>query len=109
MGDGPWLFPLAFLASLALALALYWVGGMVGARGRRSRGKEAPYACGERLPAREHRMNVERFFIYVVYFLIFDVYAFMIATSSTTVGVLPILYALFLLLATCFIFFLEKG
>ncbi|MCD6504720.1 NADH-quinone oxidoreductase subunit A, partial [Candidatus Bathyarchaeota archaeon] len=47
----------------------------------KSAGKSAPYACGEDLPAEELKVNLERFFVFAVYFLIFDVLAFILATS----------------------------
>lgn len=92
--------PVIFLISITVGLILYLVGGRIGAKGRKSPGKVAPYACGEDLPPRELQVNVERFLIYAVYFLIFDILAFILATSLTTPGYFPAVYASIVLMAT---------
>ena len=72
---------------------------MIGARGEKTEGKVAPYACGEDLPACKLQIDVERFLIYGVYFLVFDILAFILATSLRTPGLFPALYALIVLMA----------
>lgn len=91
--------PFIFLLSLLIALILYLIGGKVGARGEETADKVAPYACGEDLPPRKLQIDVERFLVYAVYFLIFDILAFVLATSLNTPGIFPVLYSLIVLMA----------
>ena len=91
--------PVVFFLSLVIGLILYLVGWMVGAKGEKTVGKVAPYACGEDLPPREFQVDIERFFIYAVYFLIFDILAFILATSLSTPGFSPAIYASIVLMA----------
>ena len=91
--------PVVFLLSLVIGLILYLVGWMVGAKGEKTAGKVAPYACGEDLPPRKFQVDIKRFFIYAVYFLIFDILAFILATSLSTPGFFPAIYASIVLMA----------
>lgn len=91
--------PFGFFIAVLLAVFLYWWGGRISAKGRPSDGKLASYACGEELPAEKLQVNLQTFFVYAVYFMIFDILAFMLATSLTSPGILPAAYALVLLLA----------
>ena len=91
--------PFIFLLSLLIALILYLVGRKVGAKSKQSADKVAPYTGGEDLPAHKLQIDVERFLVYAVYFLIFDILAFILATSLITPGVFPVLYALIVLMA----------
>ena len=91
--------PLIFFLSLLIALFLYLVGRRVGARGEESTDKVSPYACGEDLPARKLQVDVERFLVYAVYFMIFDIVAFILATSLVTPSVFPVVYAAVVLMA----------
>jgi NADH:ubiquinone oxidoreductase subunit 3 (subunit A) len=88
-----------FFLSLLVGLIFYWVGGRVGAKGEKSADKVAPYACGEDLPPRKLQVDAERFLIYAVYFLVFDILAFILATSLNTPGHFPAIYALIVLMA----------
>lgn len=72
---------------------------MVGAKGEKTVGKVAPYACGEDLPPRKFQVDIKNFFIYAVYFLIFDILAFILATSLSTPGFFPAIYAFIVLMA----------
>lgn len=87
----------ALIMGLALAVALFImaIGNEVGAKSPDTFGKLAPYACGEPVPATKVRMNVENFFVYAVYFMIFDVLGFVLATTiSRPVNLLlPLYYA----------------
>lgn len=100
-GATPYLLPIVFVFSIALTLLIYWIGGKISAKSslKNAGGKTAPYACGEDLPAEELKVDLERFFIYAVYFLIFDVLAFILATSFSAVGLVPIAYCLIVLMA----------
>ena len=91
--------PFIFFLSLVIGLIFYIVGGIVGAKGEKTEGKVAPYACGEDLPARKLQVDVERFLIYAVYFLIFDILAFILATSLNTPGYFPAIYTTIVLMA----------
>ncbi|MGQ9542738.1 MAG: NADH-quinone oxidoreductase subunit A [Candidatus Bathyarchaeia archaeon] len=91
--------PFAFIISVVIAIILYWCGGKIGVKGTKSPAKLSQYACGEYFMAEKLQVNVERFFVYAVYFLIFDILAFMLATSLLSPGLVPTLYALITLLA----------
>lgn len=91
--------PFVFVMSVLMALTIYLVGRMAAAKGEKTVGKGAPYACGEDLPPREFQVNVEEFLIYAVYFLIFDILAFTVATSLSTPGFYPAVYVLIVLMA----------
>jgi NADH:ubiquinone oxidoreductase subunit 3 (subunit A) len=91
--------PVVFFLSLVIGLILYLVAWIVGAQSGKNGGKAAPYACGEDLPPRELQVDVKRFFIYAVYFLIFDILAFILATSLNTPGFFPAIYAAVVLMA----------
>jgi NADH:ubiquinone oxidoreductase subunit 3 (subunit A) len=103
------LLPAAFGVSLVLALAIYWIGGRIGAKGDLGKtGKTEPYACGEELPVQDLRVDLERFLVFAVYFLIFDVLAFVLATSFYALGVAPITYSLVVLVAVAMLVFSRR-
>lgn len=85
--------PFIFVTSLSLGLTIYLVGHLVTAKGEKSAGKVAPYACGEDLPICRFQVNVEDFLLYAVYFLIFDILIFNLATSLGKPGFFPTVYA----------------
>lgn len=87
--------------SFLVALTIYWIGGKLSVKSKTcSKEKTAPYACGERPPSMSDvGVNLERFFIFTVYFLIFDVFAFIIALSFSAVWYLPTIYSLVVLMA----------
>lgn len=72
-GNGLALLGLAFGLSLLLASCLYLIGKLVGERGTKTEAELSPYACGERVPPIRPRMDVSRFFAYLLLFLAFDV------------------------------------
>ena len=82
------------LATL-VGLVVMAFGNELSAKSPDTEGKLAPYACGEPVPATKVRMNVENFFIYAVYFMIFDVLGFVLATTiAKPVNLLlPLFYA----------------
>ena len=90
---------LLVLSTIAITLILYWVGGRIRVKGKTSIEKVTAYACGEVLPSRQLQVDVERFFIYAIYFLIFDVLAIFLATSFNTAGFFPVLYAVIIFMA----------
>jgi len=98
--ETPFLLPTVFVISLAIASAIYLISGRISARGSSANtGKTAPYACGEDLPAEEAKVDLERFLVFAVYFLVFDVLAFAMATSFSSVGLVPVAYSLVVLMA----------
>jgi NADH:ubiquinone oxidoreductase subunit 3 (subunit A) len=98
--DQIYLLPAVFVVSLVLAAAIYLVGGRMQPKKTSSDvRKTESYACGENLPIEDLRVDMERFLMFAVYFLIFDVLAFTLATSFFTLGWVPVSYALVVLTA----------
>jgi NADH:ubiquinone oxidoreductase subunit 3 (subunit A) len=94
------LLPIAFGVCIAVALFIYWIAGRISAKGSMTgTEKETSYACGEDLPVGELRVDLERLLIFAVYFLIFDVLVFVLATSFNTMGLIPTAYSLIVLMA----------
>lgn len=91
--------PFIFIVSVLAGLAIYLVGWIVAAKGEKTVGKVAPYACGEDFPPRKFQVDVREFLIYAIYFLIFDIFAFTLVTSLSTPGYFPAVYALIVLMA----------
>jgi len=81
--------------AILVGIIIFAFGNELASKSPDTDGKLAPYACGEPIPPKKVRLNVENFFIYAVYFMIFDVLGFVLAT---TVGkpvnmLLPLFYA----------------
>ncbi len=81
--------------AILVGVIIFAFGNELATKSPDTDGKLAPYACGEPIPPQKVRLNVENFFIYAVYFMIFDVLGFVLAT---TIGrpvnmLLPIFYA----------------
>lgn len=91
--------PFIFLICLLTTLFLFWMGGKFSVKGRKTPDKLAPYACGEDLPPYRPQVNVQRYFIYGLYFLIFDAFAFFLALSFAHPGLYPIIFAVIALIA----------
>lgn len=91
--------PFIFILSLTLSALLYLIGYVVSPKVKGTVGKLAPYACGEDLPARKFQVNVRSFFLYVTYFMVFDISAFILATSFGSQGFYPVLFSAIILLA----------
>jgi len=102
--------PFIFILSILAGLTIYLVGWIVAAKGEKTVGKVAPYACGEDLPPRKFQVNVEEFLIYAVYFLIFDILAFTLATSLSTPppSYFPAVYTLIVLMAVVILIPLRR-
>lgn len=86
--------PFIFALSFIIGLIFYGIGARIAPRGKETAGKLAPYACGEDLGPIRPQVNVERFFLYTVYFMIFDILAVVLATSLARPGILPAVFAL---------------
>ena len=89
-------FVVLLAISMGVAFIILWIGNDIAPKGKDTPGKLAPYACGEDFPAMNIRMNVENFFIYAVYFMIFDVLGFVMVTTlaGTVYPIIPVLYGL---------------
>ncbi len=97
--DMPLVLPLVFGIALLVSIIIYVIGGKIAPKGKDTPGKNAPYACGEDEDLPEVKVGLERFLTFAVYFLIFDVFAFMMVTAFYTLGVMPMIYALVVLMA----------
>ena len=88
-------FALIMVLAIALGLIIFIVGNELAVKSPDTEGKLAPYACGEPIPPTKVRVNVENFFIYAVYFMIFDVLGFVLATTvaKPVNMLLPLFYA----------------
>ena len=105
----PLILPLVFGVSLVVALTIYLIGGKISAKGSQNvSGKTAPYACGEEAPIEEVKVGLERFLTFAVYFLIFDIFAFVMVTSFYTIGLMPIAYSLIVLMAVAMLIFSKR-
>ena len=85
------------MSALAISFLLYFLGSGIAPKDRKDEvepGKLAPYACGEDIPTRKFQVDIQRFFLYVTVFMIFDVSAFVLALSFTADAVYPILFSL---------------
>ena len=100
--------PFIFILSIIVGLIIYLVGQIVAVKGEKTADKVAPYACCEDLPSRKFQIDVEEFLIYAVYFLIFDILAFTLATSLSTPGYFPIVYTLIVLMAVAILIPLRR-
>jgi NADH:ubiquinone oxidoreductase subunit 3 (subunit A) len=108
ISDIPFILPIVFGVSLFVALLIYRLGGRISAKGTQTYGKTAPYSCGENAPTKEVKPDLERFLTYAVYFLIFDVLAFVTMTSFYAGGFLPVIYSLIVLTAVGMLIFARK-
>ena len=86
--------PFIFLLSLLVSSILYCIGSLISQKAKETRrsGKFEPYACGESLPAKKLQINIERFFLYVMLFMIFDVTAFLLSISFNASFMYPIVF-----------------
>lgn len=91
--------PFIFFLALSIGAVLYLIGSAIAPKSEKTADKLAPYACGEDMPGRKFQVDLERFFLYVTYFMIFDISAFMLALSFTKRGVYPILFSIVIALS----------
>lgn len=108
MSEIPLVLPLVFGVSLFTAIIIYLVGKKIAPKGQDIAGKAAPYACGEDITVDEVKVDLERFLTFAVYFLIFDVLAFVTVTSFYNIGVMPIIYILIVLMAVALLIFSRR-
>jgi NADH:ubiquinone oxidoreductase subunit 3 (subunit A) len=88
-------FALIIGLSLVVAFIIVAFGNGIAPKSPDTEGKLASYACGEPVQPTKIRVNVENFFIYAVYFMLFDVLGFVLATTlANPVNILvPLFYA----------------
>ncbi|HVP41383.1 MAG TPA: NADH-quinone oxidoreductase subunit A [Candidatus Krumholzibacteriaceae bacterium] len=110
LGESPYLLPAVVGFCVFVMLLIYWFGGKISAKAAQgsAAGKTAPYACGEDLPSEELKFDLDRFFIFAVYFLVFDVFAFILATSFNSLGLVPIMYTLIVLMAVSMLLAMRR-
>ena len=88
-------FALILVLAVAVALIIMAIGNDLAPRSPDTAGKLAPYACGEDITPQKVMVNVERFFLFAVFFMIFDVLGFVLATTLArpdNIGI-PLAYA----------------
>lgn len=91
--------PFIFIISLGLSIFLYIIGAAISPKTKKTKGKLAPYACGEELPPRKFQVNIRRFFLYVTYFMIFDISAFLLAMSFSAQRLYPAIFSIVIISA----------
>ena len=91
--------PFVFIVSLGVSILLYLIGAVISPKNKRTKDKIAPYACGEELPPQKFQVNVRRFFLYITYFMIFDISAFLLAMSFSVHGLYPAIFGAVIIFA----------
>ncbi len=104
----PFILPIVFGVSLVAALIIYRAGGRLAPKSSKSVEQTAPYSCGEQGPVKEAKLDLERFLTFAVYFLIFDVLAFVTMTSFYATDFMPVVYSLIALVAVGMLVFAKK-
>jgi len=84
--------PSVFFLMLLIGVVLYVISSVIAPKNEKTADKLAPYACGEDMSGRKFQVNLQRFFIYVTYFMIFDISAFLLALSFTGRGLYPVIF-----------------
>lgn len=110
MENGSLILPVSFAFSLLIGLIIYWIGGKTSVKTKQQNGEKViPYACGEESPkVSEFRINLERFFIFAIYFLIFDVFAFLVAISWSSAWIYPVIYSVIVFLAVLTLLIMRR-
>jgi len=109
MTDGlPYILPIVFIVSLSAALIIYRVGGRLSPKSKPTQEQTTSYSCGEIAPTKEAKLDLERFMTFAVYFLIFDVLAFVTMTSFYATDFMPVVYSLIALVAVGMLIFARK-
>ncbi len=91
--------PALFLLAVAVSVLLYLIGSVIARKAGDTVGKLSTYACGENLPPGKSQVNVRSFFLYVAFFMVFDISAFLLGTSFGNLGVYPLLFCAIILFA----------
>jgi NADH:ubiquinone oxidoreductase subunit 3 (subunit A) len=93
--------PVLFVISLVIVLIIVAFSRSIAPPNRENIDRNKPYACGEDLPCEQGQFFVH-IFEYAVFFLIFDIVAFILATAAFNIGllagnfgaILPVIYIL---------------
>jgi NADH:ubiquinone oxidoreductase subunit 3 (subunit A) len=85
-------FAIAFAIVLLIVLLIYWIGKRL-APNNPTKQKRTTYACGESVPGVKTQFH-SHLLRYAVYFTIFDIVAFMLATSMGVLGWVVVIYIL---------------
>ncbi|MEM2178555.1 MAG: NADH-quinone oxidoreductase subunit A [Candidatus Methanomethylicaceae archaeon] len=88
------ILPITVILAILLTLIIFIIGGKISQKALKDPEKLAPYACGEDVSFEEARINLEKFLIFALYFLIFDVITFIMAISFFERGILPGIYSI---------------
>jgi len=86
-------FSFVFLSSILIGASMYVIGSVIAPKCEKTADKLAPYACGEDMPGRKFQVDMQRFFLYIACFMIFDISAFMLALAFVGRGLYPILFS----------------
>jgi len=85
---------------MLLGSLLYGIGYFIAPKRKKARrSQRESYACGEHLLSRKFQVKNERFFIYAILFMIFDVSAFFLAFSSTANALNPLIFCAMLVIS----------
>ncbi|MCQ5340808.1 MAG: NADH-quinone oxidoreductase subunit A [Candidatus Methanomethylicia archaeon] len=95
----------AIVIALLIVLSIFFIGRKFSQKQKYDKEKFLPYACGEDLPVEEVRINLEKFLIFALYFLIFDVITYIIAVSFFERGILPAIYSIIALASVLVLIF----
>ena len=99
MAGGPYSLGIALISSLAIAALIYLAGRLVAPKGEMSEDRLLPYACGEEMPPVRPKMDMSRFFTYVLLFLAFDITVPIVALAILGHYIQAILYLVVILFA----------
>jgi NADH:ubiquinone oxidoreductase subunit 3 (subunit A) len=102
MTASPYILPAVIGTSIVVILLIYWIGGKIGRKRKDDQKghRDEPYACGEEFPAKELEVDLENFFIFAIYLLVFDVLILMLGTSASSLTIGPIIYSLVVIAAS---------
>jgi NADH:ubiquinone oxidoreductase subunit 3 (subunit A) len=91
MLDFIWI-PVGFLIAFIATIVLWAWGKRVAPAPRKSKESVTSYACGEDQPEIHTQFRINWFY-YAVYFMIFDIIAFILVLGAFTLGVFPAVLA----------------
>lgn len=74
-------FGIALLISFLSACGLYFSARFLAPKGKKSKDKMMPYACGEKYPAEKFQFRLQLFY-YAVFFTILETAGFLVFTSA---------------------------
>jgi NADH:ubiquinone oxidoreductase subunit 3 (subunit A) len=99
--------PTIAVISFLFVWFLYWLGGQINYRSSTKshfdKEKKILYASGEEPPHETPHIILERLVIYIIYFFVFDILAFILVTSFEHTGGAIILYAGIILISILFL------